>query len=89
MVLTNDKLYKNEYEMETLIENIEYLNLNVILTTQKLTIPFCVKYIMNSRYQTEQDEKDITLSDIIEKQPNLKKTELIQYLVNPDNKIFN
>ena len=85
MIITNDMLYKCEYNIENLIENIENLNLNVILNTQKLTIPFCVNYILEIKYQIEQDEKYITISDIINKQQHIKKEELIEYIVDPNN----
>ena len=85
MLISNDKLYTNKYEIEVLMENIEYLNLNVILNTQKLTIPFCVKYILNTQYQTEQDEKYICITDIKRKQPHINIEHLIQYLVDPNN----
>lgn len=84
MIISNDKLYKNEYPIETIIENIEHLNLNVILNTQKLTIPFCVNYILNSKYQTEQDEKYICINDIKRKQPHINMENLIKYLVDPN-----
>ena len=85
MMISNDKLYNKVYDIEILMENIEHLNLNVILNTQQLTVQFCVKYILNGKYQTEQDEKYICLSDITRKQPHINIEELILCLLDPNN----
>ena len=83
-MIQNSDLYKNLYDIDILIENIENLNLNVILKTQKLTIPFCVEYILNSKYQMEQDEKYIGIDEIENTQPHINRNELIRYFLDPN-----
>lgn len=40
-------LCNTQYSIEVLTKNIHYLNKKVVLSTQKLTAEFCVKYILD------------------------------------------
>lgn len=51
-----------EYILEKLIW---WVNLNSILKTQKISLEFCVKYILNEEYYQEDNETSITLSDVV------------------------
>ena len=79
MILTNEDLYKNKYDYETLKTNIYVVSLLDILKTQKLTSDFCVKYILNKNYQFSKEEEDINIQTIKKYQP---------HLLDIDNKIF-
>ena len=47
--MIDDDLLKNKnyYSISELEENIKYLNKKILLATQKLTIDFCIKYILD------------------------------------------
>ena len=53
-------LYNKQYDMQTLKENIYAHNIWDILKTQCLTKEFCVKYILNKKYQLTEEEEKIT-----------------------------
>ena len=69
--ITNTMLMKNSYDMETLKNNIDHLDLISILNTQELTVDFCVDIILNEKYQVSSEEKNIDLLIVINKQPHL------------------
>ena len=51
MVLQNrvcdNNLLENKYDLNILENNIDYLDIKIVLFTQKLTADFCIKYIFN------------------------------------------
>ncbi len=71
MDITNMDLYNNKFNIETLEKNINKLDLNTILSTQTLTVDFCINYIMNEKYQCFAEE-DIDIFQILKKQKHLK-----------------
>ena len=79
MILTNEDLYKKKYDYETLKTNIYVVSLLDILKTQKLTLDFCVKYILNKNFQFSKEEEDINIQTIKKYQP---------HLLDIDNKIL-
>ena len=46
MIITNSMLYQNKYDMGLLEQNLSHLDIKIILLTQKLDIPFILKYII-------------------------------------------
>jgi hypothetical protein len=46
-ILKNSDLYKNQYSMDMLKDNLNNLNEKIILITQHLDAEFCVKYILD------------------------------------------
>ena len=76
--ITNTMLMKNSYDMETLKNNIDHLDLISILNTQELTVDFCVDIILNEKYQVSSEEKNIDLLIVINKQPHLCLKELFK-----------
>lgn len=86
MSLTNDDLYKNQYNYETLKTNIYAVSLLDILKTQQLTGEFCIKYILNPNFQlSEQDEK-ITIELVKFLQPHISDEDFLIASINADNK---
>jgi hypothetical protein len=77
MLITNEDLYKNVYDLSLLKENIYAVSLLDILKTQKLTADFCVKYILNPNFQLTAEDEAITVNDVKELQPHITKEELI------------
>ena len=71
MDINNMDLYNNKFNIETLEKNIKKLDLNTILSTQTLTVDFCINYIMNEEYQCISEE-DIDIFNILKKQKHLK-----------------
>ena len=71
MDINNMDLYNNKFNIETLEKNIKKLDLNTILSTQILTVDFCINYIMNEKYQCF-GEEDIDIFNILKKQKHLK-----------------
>tara|TARA_B100000902_G_scaffold311476_1_gene301342 strand:- start:321 stop:566 length:246 start_codon:yes stop_codon:yes gene_type:complete len=69
--INNMDLYNNKFNIETLEKNINKLDLNTILSTQTLTVDFCINYIMNEDYQSFCEE-DIDIFNILKKQKHLK-----------------
>ena len=75
-IINNMDLYNNKYNIETLEKNINKLDLNTILSTQILTVDFCINYIMNEKYQCFSEE-DIDIFNILKKQKHLKFKDFI------------
>jgi hypothetical protein len=76
MDINNMDLYNNKFNIETLEKNIKKLDLNTILSTQILTVDFCINYIMNEKYQCF-GEEDIDIFNILKKQKHLKFKDFI------------
>ena len=76
--ITNSTLREHKYLIEELEKYIEYLNMKTLVNTQKLTIDFCVKYILNEEYAQCNEEVDLlTIDYVLYNQPHLDKAELL------------
>lgn len=51
-----------QYDMQTLIDNIETISLLKIVRKQKLTLEFIKDYILNEKYQTTVEETCMYIS---------------------------
>lgn len=49
-------LCNEKYSIEVLTKNINYLNKKVVLSTQKLTAEFCVKYILDMNIESGSED---------------------------------
>jgi len=67
--------YYNIEELEYIIKYAQ-VSLKSILITQKLTVEFCKKYLLdkNNKYSVKDVDNDISIGDIIYYQPHLKNT---------------
>jgi hypothetical protein len=81
MSITTEDLYKQNYSYEILKANIYVVSLIDILKSQKLTLEFCVKYILNKDYQLTEEENNITLNNVLFFQPHILKNDIINYIV--------
>ena len=65
--------YYNIEELEYIIKYAQ-VSLKSILITQKLTVEFCKKYLLdkNNKYSVKDVDNDISIGDIIYYQPHLK-----------------
>ena len=86
MSITKEQLYKNKYDYDTLKANIYAVSLLDILKTQKLTIEFCVKYILNKDFQFLEEDQAITIDTIKKYQPHIIDIDLINALLIATNK---
>ena len=77
-------LYNTQFSMEVLINNIYLFNLVDILKTQELTEEFIVNYILNPNYQLKEEEKSITILDVLKNQPNINVNKFMRlYIIGP------
>ena len=84
--ITNSNLRQSKYSIEELEKNINNLNMKTIVNTQKLTIDFCVKYILNEDYAQCNEEVDLlTISYVMYNQPHLNEIELTKYYYEYNN----
>jgi hypothetical protein len=79
MSITTEDLYKQNYSYEILKTNIYVVSLFDILKSQKLTLEFCVKYILNKDYQLTEEENKITLEHVLHFQPHISKSDILNY----------
>jgi hypothetical protein len=76
--ITNSTLRQHKYLIEDLEKYIENLNMKTLVNTQKLTIDFCVKYILNEDYAQCNEEVDLlTIWYVLYNQPHLDEAELL------------
>jgi hypothetical protein len=80
-------LQNKQYDMQILKENIYAVKLWDILKTQVVTKEFCVKYILNTNYQLEEEDQKITFQDVLRLQPHIDKRDLLVGIINysPDD----
>jgi hypothetical protein len=71
MLTCNNDLYLNQYDYETLKTNIYVVSLIDVLKTQTLTAEFCVKYILNNKFQLADEDQNITMELVKKLQPHL------------------
>ena len=76
--ITNIMLLNEEYNMATLKHNINKLDLFTVMNTQTLTPKFCIDVILNEEYQITPEEKTIDIYDVLNRQPHIKKEDLIK-----------
>ena len=86
MSLTNEDLYKNQYDYETLKTNIYVVSLKDILKTQKLTAAFCVKYILNKDFQLLDEDQQITMEIVKKYQPHILDSDFLYVQIIATNK---
>jgi hypothetical protein len=78
-------LYNNKYDYKTLKENIYAVKLIDILKTQILNETFIVRYILSDLYQLHDEDKNISVKDVIQYQPHINKEKLLYILTNYDS----
>jgi hypothetical protein len=76
-IITNEDLYKNQYDYETLKTNIYVVSLLDILKTQTLTSKFCVKYILNPDFHFIPSDNAITVKDVLKYQTHILYDDLV------------
>jgi hypothetical protein len=82
-------LYNNQYDYETLKTNIYVVSLIDILKTQILTADFCVKYILNNKFQLADEDQKITIDLVRQLQPHLTDDDFYKAELNVSIKRLN
>ena len=77
-------LYNNKYDRKTLKDNIYVVKLIDILKTQTIDVTFAVRYILNKKYQL-QDEDNLIAPDVLKYQPHISYVELQKALSDYDS----
>jgi len=83
--MNENDLTKNKYDRETLKKNIYLFNLVDILKTQTIDTSFAVKYLLNTKYQLQDNEKGITPKMILHYQPHINKYDLFFQMCRYDS----
>ena len=68
-------LYNNKYDRQTLKDNIYAVKLIDILKTQIIDVTFAVRYILNEKYQFD-DDRNITTHNVLYYQKHITWDEL-------------
>ena len=79
--LTNEMLRENRnyYNIEDIIYNVDNLDLKLLLCSQILTADFCINYILNDEYVTDDAERKLFCDGyVLCHQKHLTKECLIQ-----------
>ena len=72
-------LRKQQYDIETLIANIDDINMKECVNSQVLTAEFCVKYVLNEQYHSYgEDTYCLTYGYVLQRQPHLTKEEIFE-----------
>ena len=79
--ITDMDLKHRKYDTDTLIKNINNLDLKAILHTQKLTVEFCVDYLLNDDYMTcVEDEYYFMTDTVLFYQHHITMNDIIEYI---------
>ena len=79
-LLTDSDLCNETYSLYILEKNINNLNKKVVLSTQKLSAQFCVKFILDTAIEPGNKESGIyTKEHILRKQKHITSEEFDKY----------
>ena len=76
------ELHNKKYDRKTLKNNIYLFNLVDILKTQTVDATFAVRYLLNSKYQLDTNEKLITPKMVLFYQPHINKLDLLSEMLS-------
>jgi hypothetical protein len=77
-------LYNNKYDRKTLKDNIYAVKLIDILKTQIIDVTFAVRYILNKKYQFN-DEDNLMSPDVLKYQPHISYEQLQKAFLDYDS----
>jgi hypothetical protein len=79
-ILTDSDLCNETYSLDILKKNINNLNKKVVLSTQKLTAQFCVKFILDTAIESGNQESGVyTKEHILRLQKHISSEEFDKY----------
>jgi len=77
-------LYNNKYDRQTLKDNIYAVKLIDILKTQVIDVTFAVRYILNQKYQFDEDN-NIIAPTVLKYQTHITHDEIQKALADYDS----
>ena len=77
-------LYNKKYDRKTLKENIYAVKLLDIIKTQTIDVKFAVRYILNKKYQLNDDD-NLSAPDVLKYQTHITYQELQNALIEYDS----
>ncbi len=78
-------LNNKQYDRQTLKDNIYNVNFLVLLKTQKIDTTFAVRYILNKKYDLDDEYKILTPELVVRLQPHIKLDDLRFEILNYDS----
>ncbi len=85
-LVQHHELMYNKYDIDTLEHNIDRLGLKRLLTKQKLTTAFCIKYLLNpEEYGMGVEDEYISKNDILVYQKHITSEELEEHFMLSNN----
>jgi len=81
-MISDYDLLIHKYNIPTLIDNIDHLNVKLILKTQILTPAFCMKYIYTP-FESNSEDHNLSIEYILQFQPHLSLDNLNKLIKNP------
>ena len=78
-ILLNDSmLRKKKYDIEVLEKNIHNLSMKTLLYTQNLTAEFCIKYILDEKYASCDEDTFLSMGDVLNAQKHITRAAIYQ-----------
>lgn len=74
--LTDEDLCKQQYPIDVLEKNQQYLDIRAMVRTQVLTAEFCNKYILDEKYMSVEETYFIDIPYVLQHQPHLREEDL-------------
>ena len=88
-IIYNYQLANEQFDIETLEYNIDRLSLKKLLNTQRLTLDFCIKYLLNpEEHGMCVEDHYISWDDIIIYQSHISKEEVLRKKIIYNNIIW-
>jgi hypothetical protein len=78
-------LYNNQYDRQTLKDNIYAIDFFDLLRTQKIDTTFAVRYLLNKNYDLDDKYKILTPEIVVRLQPHIKIEDLHYEILNYDS----
>ena len=71
-------LHNKKYDIETLEQHVDEINMKTCVNTQILTAEFCVKYVLNEDYMSCIEETYcLDYGYVLRRQPHLTKEDIM------------
>lgn len=74
--LTDEDLDTQQYPIDVLEKNQQYLDIRAMVRTQVLTAEFCNKYILDEKYMSVEETYFIDIPYVLQHQPHLCRDDL-------------
>jgi len=82
--ISKEKIKTTQLTEEEQRECLRHHSINLLLVHQKLSLDFCVKYILNPRFQNTAEEEDTDIYDVLFYQKHITEEELVEAMDKTD-----